>query len=173
MEVTSTRISVSSIQDVYPGTQERIVLISGDPESVNKAQGLLWDLIGFSTASNGELVESIRDPWLLCHHVFIGDKSVPWSPRAAQEDFSSFEGISVTGKITISASAGGLMLGKGGEYWIRMTKFRQWLQIEVVGATFRTISEESRAHVVMNSKEDALFTHVRVPLGTYIFWHAN
>lgn len=53
MEVTGTRVSVSSIQDVYPGTQERIVLITGEPDSVNKAQELLWDLIGSTTASNG------------------------------------------------------------------------------------------------------------------------
>jgi hypothetical protein len=96
MEITGTRISVSSISDVYPGTQDRIVLITGDPESVNKAQELLWDLIGSNTHSKG-------------------DRSVPWNPRTAQEEMKDYDGVSITGRIAVSASAGGLLLGKGGK----------------------------------------------------------
>ena len=37
-----------------------------------------------------------------------------WSPRAAQEAQGEFADVPVTGKITIAAGAGGLVLGRGG-----------------------------------------------------------
>lgn len=124
MEVTSARVTVSSITDVYPGTSDRIVLISGPHDCVDMAQGLIWELIASFTASNG-------------------DKSVPWSPKAAHEAEGANNEVQVCGKVSIPAAAGGLILGKG-------------------GAFLRSMAEESGANINMTSKDDAMFTQERV-----------
>lgn len=124
IEVTEARITVSSITDVYPGTSERILLISGLPAAVQLAQSLVWDMIASSVRSQG-------------------DKSVSWSPRAANENGREDGEVAVTGKITIPASAGGLVLGRG-------------------GAALRAIAEESGARVQMSGKDEAMFTQERV-----------
>lgn len=124
IEVTGARVTVSNITDVYPGTSERIVLINGNWTCVNAAQSLLWEMLGSNSQANG-------------------DKTVVWSPRAAQEAQGEFADVPVTGKITIAAGAGGLVLGRG-------------------GATFKTIAEESGAKLQMSSKDEAMFTQERI-----------
>ena len=58
VEVSGARVTVSNITDVYPGTSERIVLISGNWTCVNSAQSLLWEMLGSNSQSNG-IVNSI------------------------------------------------------------------------------------------------------------------
>lgn len=124
VEVSGARVTVSNITDVYPGTSERIVLISGNWTCVNSAQSLLWEMLGSNSQSNG-------------------DKTIVWSPRAAQEAQGEFADVPVTGKITIAAGAGGLVLGRG-------------------GATFKSIAEESGAKLQMSSKDESMFTQERI-----------
>jgi len=95
IEVSEARVTVSSVQDVYPGTSERIVLISGSESAVNTAQILVWEMIALNVNSNG-------------------DKSVSWSPRAATENPGDLGEVPVTGRIAIPAAAGGLILGRQG-----------------------------------------------------------
>jgi RNA-binding protein Nova len=124
IEITEARVTVSSINDVYPGTSERIILISGSQNSVDLAQNLLWDMFALNVSSNGK-------------------KNVTWSPRVASQSPGEYDEISVVGKITIPATAGGLLLGRA-------------------GSTLRSIAEESGSKVQMTSKEEAMFTQERI-----------
>jgi RNA-binding protein Nova len=124
IEITDAKVTVSSLSDVYPGTNERIILISAIPSSVDQAQALVWDMLASNTKSNG-------------------DKSISWSPKASAQSLSDNADISLSGKITIAAAAGGLILGKN-------------------GSTLRSISEESGARVQMTTKDEAIFTQERV-----------
>ena len=56
MEITGARIHVSSSDEVYPGTNDRIVLISGSESSVSLAQSLIWQLL----AQNFRAIEAVR-----------------------------------------------------------------------------------------------------------------
>ena len=56
MEITGARIHVSSSDEVYPGTNDRIVLISGSEGSVSLAQSLIWHLL----AQNFRAIEAVR-----------------------------------------------------------------------------------------------------------------
>ena len=124
IDVTKAKVLVSGITDVYPGTSERIILVSGAEEAVDAAQTLVWNMIALNTKADG-------------------DKTVSWSPRAASESPDEYEDITVTGKISIPAAAGGLVLGRG-------------------GATIKLIGEESGAQIQLTSKEEAIFTQERI-----------
>jgi len=71
-----------------------------------------------------------------------GEKTV-WSPRSASQSLEDFEDVTVTGKLCIPSSAGGLILGRA-------------------GSNIRAIMEESGAHLQMTGKEEAFFTQERV-----------
>ncbi len=124
IEISGARVSVSSLTDVYPGTSDRIVLISGVLDTVDSAQSLVWEMMAANIQANG-------------------DKTVSWSPRTAQENQGQFDDIPVSGKVSIPASAGGMILGRG-------------------GASLRQISEESGARVQMSGKDDSIFTQERI-----------
>jgi RNA-binding protein Nova len=127
MEVSEARVNVSGATEVYPGTSERVVLITGTESQVSFAQSLVWELI----AQNSKAIEA-------------GSRSATWSPRAASENSSGeSDEIQVTGRVTIPASAGGMILGRG-------------------GSTIRSISEQSGARVNMTGKDEAMFTQERV-----------
>jgi len=126
IEVTEARVTVSSVTEVYPGTNDRIILVSGNHNSVDLTQNLLWDMFALnSSASSAER------------------KTITWSPRATSQTPGEYDDVEVSAKIAVSASAGGLVLGRG-------------------GATLRSIAEESGAKVQMTSKEDAVFTQERI-----------
>lgn len=124
IDVTKAKVLVSGITDVYPGTSDRIILVSGSEESVDAAQKLVWSMMALNVRANG-------------------DKTVSWSPREASESSDDFEDVIVTGKISIPATAGGLILGRG-------------------GATIRSIHEESGAQIQMTSKDESMFTQERI-----------
>jgi hypothetical protein len=83
MEVTDARVVVSGISDMFPGTSERIVLISGATLAVvDRAQTLMWDMFARnSSPADGDHRKS--------------GTVVTWSPRAASENPTEFnDGIS-------------------------------------------------------------------------------
>lgn len=127
--ITDAKINVSSASDFYPGTSERVILLSGTKEAVSLAQTLLWEMIGLMAkhaAENG------------------GDtRLVEWNPRTAFESLGSNDSVEVTGKFSIPAAAGGVVLGKGGE-------------------TLRGFSSQTSTRVTMSGKDEALFTQERI-----------
>lgn len=124
IEITGAKVHVSSNTEPYPGTPERVVMISGEIDAVTLAQTLVWEMIA--------LVTSAENP-----------KEVEWNPKDMLNYLGQNDSAEVTGKVTIPAAAGGLILGKG-------------------GANIQSIAELSGASVNMTSKEDALFTHERI-----------
>lgn len=124
IEITGAKVHVSSNTEPYPGTSERVVMISGDIDAVILAQTLVWEMIA--------LVASAENP-----------KEVEWNPKEMLNYLGQNDSTEVSGKVTIPAAAGGLILGKG-------------------GANIQAIAEESGASVNMTSKEDAMFTQERI-----------
>lgn len=123
-DISEAKIRVSANTEYYPGTSDRVVVIVGELHAVKLAQNLIWEMIA--------LISNAANP-----------KEVEWNPREMLNILGHNDNMEVSGKITIPAAAGGLILGKG-------------------GANIQSISEESGAHVTMTSKEDAIFTHERV-----------
>jgi hypothetical protein len=97
IEVTDARINVSSPTDNYPGTSDRVILISGTREAVSLAQTLIWEMIGLMTKGAAE-----------------GNQKVEWSPRTTLGELGSNDELEVSAKFTVPAPAGGLILGKSG-----------------------------------------------------------
>lgn len=94
--VTNARIIVSGALEVFPGTGERVVLISGIFNSVDLAQTLVWEMIAQNVQSGS-------------------DRSVDWSPEVVVNNLGVNDSVDVKAKITIPAAVGGLILGRGGE----------------------------------------------------------
>lgn len=99
MTLTKTKITVSSRDKFYPGTENRVVYIVGDETAVLLAQSLIWEMIGQQTdAREG------------------GDDNVPgWKPAVARRNPGMFDEVEVEGEITIPASCAGAVIGAGGE----------------------------------------------------------
>jgi RNA-binding protein Nova len=95
MEVTGARVNVSSNVDTYPGTTDRIVVITGDFDSVSLAQTMVWEMIGLLTLSEGR-------------------RDAEWNPKDVVNDIGQNDDVEVTCKLTVPAAAAGLLLGKGG-----------------------------------------------------------
>lgn len=127
--ISDAKINVSSASDFYPGTSDRVILMSGTKEAVSLAQTLLWEMIGLM-AKHAE--ENGGDTRL-----------VEWNPRTAYESLGANDSIEVSGKFSIPAAAGGVVLGKGGE-------------------TLRAFSSQSACRVTMSGKDEALFTQERI-----------
>lgn len=94
--VTNARIIVSGALEVFPGTGERVVLISGNINAVDLAQTLVWEMIAQNVQSGS-------------------DRSVDWSPEVVVNNLGTNDSVEVKAKITIPAAVGGLILGRGGE----------------------------------------------------------
>ena len=124
METTGTKVHISSNSDPYPGTSDRVVVINGDFNSVNLAQSLIWEMIALAACT--------QNP-----------RGVEWSPKDLHDNMGQNDSVEVSGKLTIPAAAGGLLIGKG-------------------GANIQGIAEQSGATVSMSGKEEAIFTHERV-----------
>lgn len=95
MAETGARVHVSSNTEPYPGTSDRVVLISGDYDAVVAAQILIWEMIALVTSAEQE-------------------KQVEWSPKAMSSTLGQNDAVEVSAKLTIPAAAGGLILGRGG-----------------------------------------------------------
>jgi RNA-binding protein Nova len=124
IEVSEAKVTVSTLNDSYPGTSDRVILVTGPVKSVDLAQALIWDMMYLNAKVDG-------------------DKSITWSAQTAMDGLGQYDDIQLSGKITIPASAGGAILGRG-------------------GSNLKAIADESGAHVHMTTKEEAMFTHERV-----------
>lgn len=125
--VTAARVTVSNSQEFFPGTADRVVSITGTKEAVAFAIRLVWEMLAQLAAA---AMESER-------------KDVDWSPEGCQNSLGHYGGVQVFSKLAIPSSAGGLILGKGGE-------------------TVRSMSAESGARMIMNNKDEARFSQERV-----------
>lgn len=127
--ITDAKINVSSASDFYPGTSDRVILISGTKEAVSLAQTLLWEMIGLMAKHSEENGGDTR--------------LVEWNPRTAFEALGQNDSVEVSGKFSVPAAAGGVVLGKGGE-------------------TLRGFSTQTSTRVTMSGKDEALFTQERI-----------
>jgi RNA-binding protein Nova len=129
MDVSGARVTISGNKEFYPGSSDRVLVISGSLESLLVAISLIWELIYLQTkaAAKGG----------------AGTRSVTWSPAESKDNLKGTDDIELSAKITIPASAGGLILGRS-------------------GATLRLITETSGATVQMTEKEAAIFTQERI-----------
>ena len=98
IEISAAKVNVSGNNEQYPGTNDRVVLISGPESTVKSAQTLVWLMIAQNTKVEEEKSHN----------------KISWSPRDATQDSSDLSDILVEGRITIPAAAGGAVLGKGG-----------------------------------------------------------
>ena len=87
---------VSGATENYPGTSDRVVLVTGNYDAVALAQTLIWKMIAQNTQAGS-------------------DRSSDWSPEIAFKSLDSHDEVEVSAKITIPSAVGGLILGKGGE----------------------------------------------------------
>jgi RNA-binding protein Nova len=95
IEVTEARIHVSSSTEPYPGTSDRVVVISGSLGAVGLALNLIWEMIA--------LITSAENP-----------RELEWNPKTMMSYLGQNGHVEVSSKLTIPAAAGGLILGKGG-----------------------------------------------------------
>eukprot|EP00601_Ochromonadales_sp_CCMP2298_P006878 CAMPEP_0173212852 /NCGR_PEP_ID=MMETSP1141-20130122/25049_1 /TAXON_ID=483371 /ORGANISM="non described non described, Strain CCMP2298" /LENGTH=278 /DNA_ID=CAMNT_0014139955 /DNA_START=60 /DNA_END=897 /DNA_ORIENTATION=+ len=93
--VTGAKVHVSSNMEPFPGTSDRVVVLTGPYESVSLTQNLIWELIALVTSA-------------------ANAKEVEWSPQAMLAKLGENDAIDVVGKLTVPAAAGGLILGRGG-----------------------------------------------------------
>jgi hypothetical protein len=126
MEITQAEVHVSNSSETYPGTNLRCIYITGSEAAVNLAQSLVWEMIGQQTFAQNE-----------------NNRSLAWHPTVAKNNPGEYDQIEVEGNITIPATAGGMIVGKG-------------------GLTIRGIAEESGVEVSIDSKDDAELTNERM-----------
>lgn len=102
---TNAKVIVSGPSDTYPGTSERIVLVTGTFEQVSFAQTLIWEMIAIATKNAGK-----------------DRKSEDWSPKLALMSHGENEEVQVTGKISIPSASAGIVIGKSGSTISRITE---------------------------------------------------
>lgn len=97
IEVSDARVNVSGMNEVYPGTNDRVVVLTGSLEAVSLAQTLIWEMLSqISKEGNNR------------------PKNIEWSPKVAVGSLGQNYDIPVSAKIAIPAASGGLILGRGG-----------------------------------------------------------
>lgn len=97
VEVSNARVSVASKEESYPGTNDRILLITGKPNEVIFAQSLVWEIMAIQSSDE----ES-------------GRRTV-WSPRRSSRDTSgAHDDCQISGRLTIPAAAAGIVIGRSG-----------------------------------------------------------
>lgn len=126
MTETEARVLVSSVNETYPGTSDRVVLITGTKVAVSLAQTLIWEMIAINSSSKNN-----------------DEERATWAPKDVLGNLGEHAGVEVSGKVSIPATAGGLILGKG-------------------GSNIRLMAEESGAKISLSNKDEALFTQERI-----------
>jgi hypothetical protein len=92
------------------GTQERIVLVSGELESVTHALSLIIEHLHTNANARYRIIDIISTTITIHHH-----RDVPASHRPGTALTPPMDGGSVTSvKLLIAKSAGGLLIGRGG-----------------------------------------------------------
>ena len=99
MSETEAKVLVSSSTDTYPGTNDRVVLISGTKVAVSLAQTLIWEMIALnrSAAESGD------------------ERNAAWNPKEVLANLGQNALVEVGAKVTVPAAAGGLILGRAGQ----------------------------------------------------------
>lgn len=95
--VTNCRVNVSGPQEPFPGTADRVVLISGNLGGVLVAQRLVWEMLAHLTKSAEN-----------------DNKNNEWSPEIVVNALGTNDEVEVNSKVSIPAACGGLILGRGG-----------------------------------------------------------
>lgn len=96
--VSEARVNVSGNNELFPGSNERVVLISGTHDTVSLAQTLIWEMIAQNVKASASET-----------------RNVDWSPEGVVNSLGTNDNIQVSCKVSVPAAAGGLILGKGGE----------------------------------------------------------
>jgi predicted RNA-binding protein YlqC (UPF0109 family) len=97
IEVSKARVSVASKDESYPGTNDRVLLITGRPNEVMFAQSLVWELMAIHILDEED-----------------GKRTV-WSPRKSSRDtHGAHDDTQISGRLTIPATAAGLIIGRAG-----------------------------------------------------------
>lgn len=119
VEVSKARLTVASKEEPYPGTNDRVLLITGKPNEVIYASSLIWHCMAIHVADEEN-----------------GRRTV-WSPRKSSRDTQgAHDDTQISGRVTIPASAAGLIIGRA-------------------GANIKYVTEESGATLSVNGKEEA------------------
>lgn len=93
--VSEARVNISGLSEVYPGSNDRVALITGTKDAVSIAQTLVWEMI----AQNSEQATTKKE----------------WSPESVVNTLGQNDSFEVSCKVSFPAAAGGIILGKGGE----------------------------------------------------------
>lgn len=102
IEITGASIHISNPSNPYPGSNERVVFITGSESAVGLAQGLIWEMIGQQTqAVNAGL-------------------QIVWNPAAAKASPGEYDEEDVQCRIVVPAASAGRVLGKGGNIFRKM-----------------------------------------------------
>mmetsp|Transcript_14431 Transcript_14431/g.13034 ORF Transcript_14431/g.13034 Transcript_14431/m.13034 type:complete len:315 (+) Transcript_14431:154-1098(+) len=99
MDVTEAKINVSGNKEFFPGSSDRVVVISGSRESVLTAIHLFWELLYvFKKSSNDKST----------------GKLALWNPRQVIDKSVSSNDLELECKLTIPSAGAGIVLGKAG-----------------------------------------------------------
>eukprot|EP01035_Chromulina_nebulosa_P019127 gene19127-24963_t len=99
MDVTEAKINVSGNKEFFPGSSDRVVVISGSRDSVLTAIHLFWELLYvFKKSSNDK----------------TSGKLALWNPRQVVDKSVSSNDIELECKLTIPSAGAGIVLGKAG-----------------------------------------------------------
>jgi len=96
MEISGASVHVSNSMDFYPGTNDRVIYITGTESEVSLAQSLVWEMIGQQTFDSD------------------GSLGLGWEPAKAKDSPGEYDNVEVSGKISIPVVLCGVILGRGG-----------------------------------------------------------
>lgn len=96
MEISGASVHVSNTTDFYPGTNDRVIYITGSESEVSLAQSLVWEMIGQQTFDSD------------------GSLGLGWEPAKAKDSPGEYDNVEVSGKVSIPVFLCGVILGRGG-----------------------------------------------------------
>jgi len=105
MEVSKARVIISGTRDYFPGTTDRVLVLSGDREALLIAITLVWELLYIQAKADKTKTDAPE-----------------WSPLASKNFLTAKDDMELTARITIPAAAGGLILGREGATLKKITE---------------------------------------------------
>ena len=107
IEITEADIHISNPSSPFPGSQERVLFITGSESSLFLASALIWEMIGQQT------------------HSFVNGMALVWNPAAAKASPGEYDDQEVECRLAIPAACGGRILGRGGAVFRKMSSDHQ------------------------------------------------
>jgi len=107
IEITEADIHISNPSSPFPGSQERVLFITGTESSLFLASALIWEMIGQQT------------------HSFVNGMALVWNPAAAKASPGEYDDQEVECRLAIPAACGGRILGRGGAVFRKMSSDHQ------------------------------------------------